>query len=389
MSIAPPRRIWLWQNIFSPHMAGLAVALARRGCEVTYVAEQALTADRAQQGWLPPSLEGVTLKLMRSAAAVDELVASAPPDGIHICSGIRSNGMVAVAQRALGQRRLCQWVVMETVDDVGWRGVLKRLAYRRLFMQKRQQVQGVLAIGHRTPGWVAARGVPPDRVYPFAYFLPGPDLSLPRGVREAGPFRFVFAGQLIPRKRVDWLINALAALPDPAAELWIVGGGPDEPALRALVDRGLGDRVRWLGQMPLPDVPDVLAQADCLVLPSVHDGWGAVVSEALMVGTPVICSDACGAAGVVWAGGAGGVFPAADRALLALLLEQALAGGPVTTAARLSLAGWAECLCGQAGADYLLRILDHADGRPSSASRPLPPWSQVSTAPCAEARTDE
>ncbi len=389
MSLASTRHIWLWQNIFSPHMAGLAVALARRGCDVVYVAEQVLTAVRAQQGWLRPSLEGVSLKLMESASAVDELVASAPPSGIHICSGIRGNGLVAVAQRALGQRGLRQWVVLETVHDASWGGVLKRLEYRRLFKQKRQQVRGVLAIGHRTPGWVVARGVPPDRVYPFAYFLPGANLSLPHSRREPGPFRFVFAGRLIPLKRVDWLVNALAALPVHAFELWIVGGGPDEAALRALAGRELRNRVRWLGQLALNDVPAVLLQADCLVLPSVHDGWGAVVSEALMVGTPVICSDSCGAAAVVRASGYGGVFPTADRTSLTVLLEQAIGKGPLSTAERLSLAGWAECLGGRAGADYLIRILNHANGHPSSSSRPLPPWSHVSTAPCAVASKGE
>ena len=42
-----------------------------------------------------------------------------------------------------------------------------------------------------------------------------------------------------------------------------------------------------------------MAAADVLVLPSRFDGWGAVVNEALMVGTPVICSDRCGASDVI------------------------------------------------------------------------------------------
>lgn len=53
-----------------------------------------------------------------------------------------------------------------------------------------------------------------------------------------------------------------------------------------------------------------MARADVLVLPSWHDGWGAVVSEALMAGTPAIASDACGSAGVVRASGVGGGVPA-------------------------------------------------------------------------------
>ena len=365
--------IWFWQSIVSPHMAGLAAALASRGCKVTYVAEAPMSNDRVQQGWSIPALPGVHLVYAVTRPAVQQVIDNAPLTAVHICQGIRGNGWVAAAQRALAVRGLRQWVVMETVDDAGWRGALKRLEYRRLFMQKRQQVRGVLAIGHRTPDWVAARGVPPCQVFPFAYFLPDADLALKRSEREPGPFRFVFAGQLIPRKRVDWLITALAGLASQPFELSIVGTGPEEPALRALASRGLAERVRWLGQLPLTAVPAVMAQADCLVLPSVHDGWGAVASEALMVGTPVICSDTCGAAGVVKASGTGGVFPYEDRQALATALGTQLARGCRGLEARHQLASWAQCLGANAGARYLLEILTFRAR--ASFARPVPPWA--------------
>jgi len=42
--------IWIWQGIISPHMMGLAVALTKRGCEVTYVAESEMREDRRRSG---------------------------------------------------------------------------------------------------------------------------------------------------------------------------------------------------------------------------------------------------------------------------------------------------------------------------------------------------
>ena len=364
-------RIWFWQLIISPHMADLAVALARRGCSVTYVAQQAMSEDRAQQGWSAPNLPGVALQWADSDEAVHRLVQSAPADSIHVCQGVRANGRVGLAQRVLAARGLRQWVVMETVNDAGWMGVLKRLVYARLFRARRATLQGVLATGHRTADWVVARGMPAARVYPFAYFLPE-NKALLVDQRRSGPFRFVFSGQLISRKRLDWLIQALAELTDQAFELWIVGSGPEEPALRELAEGKLGVRVRWLGLLPLSEVPDVMAQTDCLVLPSVHDGWGAVVSEALMTGTPVVCSDACGAAGVVRASGAGGVFAVDDRAALAQLLANQLTRGLVTDEARHQLAVWATCLGATAGAGYLLEILEHK--AIDLSIRPIAPW---------------
>lgn len=351
--------VWFWQLIVSPHMAGLAVALTRQGCSVTYVAQQAMSDDRAQQGWTAPALPGVVLQWIVSDDAVRKLVHSAPVDSIHVCQGVRANGRVGLAQRLLAARGLRQWVVMETVNDSGWRGVLKRAEYSRIFRARNKTLEGVLATGHRTVGWIAERGMPAEKIFPFAYFLPDTQAVAVQRLPKSGPFRFMFAGQLISRKRVEWLINALAALMDQSFELWIVGRGSEESALRTLAISKLGNRVHWLGQLSLTDVPAVMAEADCLVLPSVHDGWGAVASEALIVGTPVICSDACGVAGVVRASNTGGVFPVNERSVLNQLLTEQLVSGPVTNGARSHLATWATCLGANAGAAYLQDILEH------------------------------
>ena len=58
----------------------------------------------------------------------------------------------------------------------------------------------------------------------------------------------------------------------------------------------------------MSEVYQFINVADCLVLPSKHDGWGTVVSEALISGVPAICSDTCGVAEVVKLSNYGGVF---------------------------------------------------------------------------------
>jgi len=107
------------------------------------------------------------------------------------------------------------------------------------------------------------------------------------------------------------------------------------------------------------------------VLPSRYDGWGAVVSEALMAGTPVICSDACGTAGVVRASKVGGVFANGDRDTLARRLREVLDVGPLTYQARAELALWARSLGAEAGATYLLAVLEYVEG---NGNHPMPPW---------------
>lgn len=365
--------VWFWQTMVSPHMAGLAAALAAQGREVTYVASEPLSAERAALGWQVPYLGAASLLFAPDRAAVEALVTGAPAKSVHICQGLRGNGLVRHAQRALALRGLSQWVVMETVEERGrlsaW---AKRLEYRRLILRWRSRLAGILATGHRTPEWLAQRGMPPERVFPFAYFLADEPLpERPAAGNSPTAFRFLFVGALIERKRLNQLIEALAALPGiPAFELRIVGSGSREAEWRLMGEKLLPGRIRWLGLVKSNEIRSVMTEADCLVLPSRHDGWGAVISEALMVGTPVICSDRCGAAEVVLRSGHGGVFRAGDVADLTRLLRREITAGPVSSEQRAALAQWAGCLGAAAGADYLAEILAWKPGAP----RPLAPW---------------
>jgi glycosyltransferase involved in cell wall biosynthesis len=65
------------------------------------------------------------------------------------------------------------------------------------------------------------------------------------------------------------------------------------------------------------------------VLPSRFDGWGMLVNESLAVGTPVICTDACGAAAIVTNQQSGCVVPAGQASPLAAALTAAIAKGTV------------------------------------------------------------
>lgn len=154
-------------------------------------------------------------------------------------------------------------------------------------------------------------------------------------------------------------------------QLLVVGAGPQEKHLRRLAESALPDRVCWLGRRSQAEVLLTMGQANCLVLPSRHDGWGAVISEAMMAGTTIICSDACGAAGAVKASGVGGVFPSDRGDELRTRLDEQLKSGPISTEGRIQLASWASVLGAEPGARYLINILDYAA---NGGSRQMPPW---------------
>lgn len=83
-------------------------------------------------------------------------------------------------------------------------------------------------------------------------------------------------------------------------KLYVIGSGPLKNELNALINsenfRSNGElSIEYCGTMENKQVQSFIANCDILVLPSVYDGWGAVVNEALIQGTPVVCSEDCGA----------------------------------------------------------------------------------------------
>jgi len=356
-------------------MANLASELAEFGVEVCYVAHEEMSPDRRAQGWEAPSLGKATVKLIPTEADALTLANLAPEDVVHICQGIRGNGVVSAAQSVLRKLSRKQIVVMETVDDHGFVGYLKRLVYSRLFKTAEAGLLGVLATGANTAEWVAARGVNRDKIFPFAYFLPEAVPAEVSAEAKSSRFRFIFVGQFIERKRLDLLIDALGALRESHDFLLtVVGSGPLEQKLRERAESELPDRIDWIGSLPMTQVRKEMKAADCLVLPSRHDGWGAVVSEALMSGTPAIVSDGCGAAAVVEASGEGGVFRSGEIYALRQMLTERVGRGKVLEAERKTLSDWATCLAVPMGAQYLINIIAHLDGENKDLPKPNVPW---------------
>tara|TARA_B100000787_G_scaffold148164_1_gene119528 strand:+ start:364 stop:1503 length:1140 start_codon:yes stop_codon:yes gene_type:complete len=363
--------IWFWQRMVTPHMVALAAALAERGFKVNYVANENLSKERTKLGWKMPELGKVKLLLAPNKDTVIRYALNAPKESIHLCQGLRGNGLVSYAQRVIRKRGLSHWAMMETVDDTGWIGFIRKALYRILSLYWRNHLTGVLAIGRKAPEWFVARGMERRLVYPFAYFLKEPTISnlLNSSIKKnkKRPFRFIYVGNLSYNKKVSLIIKAIAALELQEIEFWIVGAGvrnnTEEQRLRSLSNLLLPKKVFWLGVLPIKQISNVMLKADCLVLPSLHDGWGAVVSEALMVGTPVVCSDKCGSSAVVEASGVGSVFSTNNQKALMDSLNNQYEKGLVSSKQRQKIMKWSRCLGASSGAKYLESILNFKNNK--------------------------
>jgi hypothetical protein len=133
----------------------------------------------------------------------------------------------------------------------------------------------------------------PDHVVPFfTSMMTDPMVKKAMAVAErktiAGPLRVLFSGRLAREKRVDALLKAMNILAQRgiAVELVVVGGGPEEAALRRLVEQfDLQRQVNFVGSLPYATGLTWFEWAHCLVLPSTNsEGWPKAVAEGMCHG---------------------------------------------------------------------------------------------------------
>lgn len=154
-------------------------------------------------------------------------------------------------------------------------------------------------------------------------------------------------GRLVEQKRVHLALDAfaLARSRGVALRLTLVGDGPARAALRVQAGGlGLGDTVRFLGEVPPARVPELLATADLALMPAVGEGFGLAAAEALMQGVPVVaCTDGGGLRDIVPSAGAGRVVPP-DADAIAVAIGELLNDPTADDAARREGARWRERL---------------------------------------------
>ena len=152
------------------------------------------------------------------------------------------------------------------------------------------------------------------------------------GIRERTCARYQITSPFIlsvctlePRKNVPLLLEAFGHLRQHVdAQLLLVGarGWLDEPIFQAHARSGVGDAARFLGTLGEADLAVLYSHAGVFVLPSVYEGFGLPVLEAMACGAPVVCSNAGPLPEV--AGDAAVLLPPRDPALWARVIREVL-----------------------------------------------------------------
>lgn len=150
------------------------------------------------------------------------------------------------------------------------------------------------------------------------YGTPADEIE-PRGERPRGPFTVLFAGQIGLRKGIPLLLEAWRKLRLTDARLWLAGG-------MNLSDAYLSDYAgcfEHLGVLPRAQLLERMRQADIFVFPSLAEGFGLVIGEAMAAGLPVLTTLNTGGPELITNGEEGWCVAAHEVDALAARLEWA------------------------------------------------------------------
>ena len=190
----------------------------------------------------------------------------------------------------------------------------------------REEAEYAEADGITVPSGFSARtfieqGVPAHKVHRLPY---GVNLGSFHATAQPShqSFDILFAGGASLRKGIPYLLQAFQRLKHPRKRLFFAGAFSAEFAQK-LQQLGLwSDQIQLLGHLQQTELRDRMSRSSVLVLPSIEDGFGLVMAQAMACGCPVVASENTGASDLFTDGDAGYIVPIRRADLLADRLQQ-------------------------------------------------------------------
>lgn len=366
-----------WHQSPNPHHASYMAALADALPDGAVVCafDRPLSSHRQAMGWQTPDL-GKCLIIWLGETDQDEVLSRVGPDTAHIFNTVLISPEISRWFAYFRKRHARVFLTSEMRDWRGLKGALRQMDSLRHERRWRADLTGVFAMGQLGEKWFEMCGYPRDKIFPFCYVVEDhsgteQSVQLPRNAAN-----LIFVGSLNATKRLDLAFHGLGKLKSDKWNLQVVGDGPERQNLENLSgELGITDQVQFLGYLENQLGRARIAVADLLILPSHKDGWGAVVNEALMAGTPVICSDACGAADLIQSPALGSVFHCGNVRQLSSCLDDFVNNIEAHRRSRQAIQKWAECIKGNGIANYLINCVNWASE--PFQEKPIAPWRKT------------
>jgi glycosyltransferase involved in cell wall biosynthesis len=299
-----------------------------------YGYDRRIVAGLRAVGWLVDVVrldDGFPFPSAAARDSADRCLASIPDGRLVLADGLAFGALPDEAVRHAHRLALVALVHHPLASESGL-GAEDAAALYESERRALAAARAVIVTSRATERSLAGYGVAADRIHVVE---PGTDPApIARG-SESGTSMLCVA-TLTPRKGYEVLVRAAAAITDSPWRLRCAGSLARDAATTARVREliaslDIGERVTLLGDLDAPQLAVEYDGADLFVLPTLHEGYGMAVAEALARGLPVI-STATGAIGDLicgpHAGGgadAGIVVPPGDAAAFTHALARVVA----------------------------------------------------------------
>ncbi len=368
--------IFFWQNCISPHQVPYIRHVAKdcRVEKVYLIAPRVDYDERKNMGWNSELLTKETeieVHICPDVEQIDKWMQQNIAHTVHLFSGIRGDYEVFCYFLQSLKYPLKRGFIIEppyTYNKPLW------AHYVRFFLQDRKFIRDfdyVFAIGTDAVAYYR-KWSKHWKVVPFVYCTEQPCLLpelAPRRTSEI--LALTFVGHLCRRKNVKVGLKALGRLPAHIRVSFdIYGDGEQRASLEKIAQRMPSHvKVVFHGKVPMKEVCSAIQRHDILLLPSLYDGWGAVVNEALMCGLYVICSSRCGANLLLSTVDNGRIFQNNDSHDLQRIICDCYENRENIRQNRMVRHQWSQCIEGATVARYMVDNL--------KTSEPLvQPWSK-------------
>lgn len=197
-------------------------------------------------------------------------------------------GILLFLARLCGVRVLLHLHAAEIIASYDAASGPMRFLVRRMF----RSASHCVVLGELWREWaVRELGAPADAVTVIDNGVPVAPVGR-EPAPEGSPFRLLFLGNLLERKGIADLLEALARPEALAADirLTVAGGGPVDKYREMAARLGIAERVGFTGWVDQATARQLLARSDALALPSYDEGLPLVILEAMATGVPVICT---------------------------------------------------------------------------------------------------
>lgn len=289
-------------NIPSFHQNDLFNELAKNHDEFEAIFARAKDEERINQGWNSEQIQHYSSKTIDKDLDIWQLIFYVFKNrkATHIVNGIWAEKSLFFVIILLNFFRANFLIYSEAPIPNKYRNLSKKILLHFLIKPLAKlliiRAKGFLAVSIFAVEYFESLGAKANKIYRFGYFR-----TVQKSIQKqlnSKTIELIFVGQLIERKGIITLLESIKSISkiSNAFHLTIIGTGELQSFLKEFINiNELQSRVTLLGVINSENVTDYIEEADLLILPSVFDGWGMVVNEALQSHIPVLISDQCGA----------------------------------------------------------------------------------------------